>query len=438
MTRKEKVFSTTGFLITLILIFSFVHSEIYKRTIQTDYSVVLNNDTHLNIMFFGSSHMENAISPMLLWKYFGLTSYNFGECGECIPTDFYSMVLATEQSKPDLVVLDVYKIAYELKESQDLFGPQEYCIPFCFNAPLSIEKIQLINTYNPKEYRLQNMFPISNYHYNWNQIANENFWTSKTDCRLGLHIQDEPNPGTVDTSPWNTSIRIPLDNLNSEYLRKFIEYCLDEKINLLLVVLPFYADQEYQAYLNSCQDLANLYGIPFYNMNDPLIMDYNTDFTESFCGHVNSLGSYKTTYILGNYLTSNYTFETNPDVIDTDFWNDTYSDYFNYQLDVLKSQTTLSSYLINLGCMDVSFEVDIYNTYILTNSDWLPFWNALGYENLHCFTASRLLVITYHDSPNEIYSDTDVHIAVYSNEDHDLIDEIFYDIGTGFISPTDD
>ena len=60
----------------------------------------LQDDREYDVLFFGSSHMVNDVFPMVLWKNYGLTSYNLGGHGASIAASYWELRLATQYHKP--------------------------------------------------------------------------------------------------------------------------------------------------------------------------------------------------------------------------------------------------------------------------------------------------------------------------------------------------
>ncbi len=77
--RKNILFClmTVGLICILL---NFLNCLLMRDNSRYSYSEFLASDTEYDVLFFGSSHVYSAISPMQLWKDYGITSYNLG-CG---------------------------------------------------------------------------------------------------------------------------------------------------------------------------------------------------------------------------------------------------------------------------------------------------------------------------------------------------------------------
>lgn len=63
-----------------------------------------------DVIFAGSSHMNNALYPMELWEKYGFTSFNNAQSGEVLPVSYYTCKAAIENYHPKVLVLDVYML----------------------------------------------------------------------------------------------------------------------------------------------------------------------------------------------------------------------------------------------------------------------------------------------------------------------------------------
>ena len=71
------------------------------------YKAFLENKTDYDVLFYGSSHVTNAIFPMQLWHDYGITSYNLAQhdCG--VAVNYYLLELTLKKKTPKVIVLDV-------------------------------------------------------------------------------------------------------------------------------------------------------------------------------------------------------------------------------------------------------------------------------------------------------------------------------------------
>ena len=133
------------FTASLVLAGIFFFARVTKRTdsdFKTDPFFAENTD--VDVLFLGTSHVINGIFPMQLWKDFGITSYNLGGHGITIATSYWILRNAAEYHKPKVTVLDV-----SLAES-------EYLAPSAEWAHDSFDAFPLTKT---KALAVQDLYP---------------------------------------------------------------------------------------------------------------------------------------------------------------------------------------------------------------------------------------------------------------------------------------
>lgn len=64
----------------------------------------------IDVFFMGTSHVLDDITPMELWRDFGVTSYNMGTSSECLGMTEWILKRPAEVHKPKIAVIDVYYI----------------------------------------------------------------------------------------------------------------------------------------------------------------------------------------------------------------------------------------------------------------------------------------------------------------------------------------
>ena len=63
------------------------------------------NSEVYDVLFFGNSHMANAVYPMELWHDYGMVSYNLAGYGNRIPTTYWNVENALTCSDQELIVV---------------------------------------------------------------------------------------------------------------------------------------------------------------------------------------------------------------------------------------------------------------------------------------------------------------------------------------------
>ena len=126
----------------------------------------------------------------------------------------------------------------------------------------------------------------------------------------------------IDVIPYDPDIRQPMDETGEKALREVLEYCQDIGQKAIIVIAPFQYTKEDTADLNTMEDIAKEYGVPFLNAckdQEKIGLDWETDFYNK--SHTNLLGATKYTNYILDFLMENYEF--------TDHRGD--SDYANWE-----------------------------------------------------------------------------------------------------------
>lgn len=432
-SRVKKVLSTILCCLLLLLILFSLSNFMRRKGSYIKNADFYSYEQDFDVLFLGSSHMVMGISPMELWNDYGIVSYNLANYGQRIPVDYWVLKNALDYTKPKLVVLDVALIGYNEKYS-DIHISQMHEV---FDTmPLSANKVSAVYDLLPKGKRMEFLFDFSYYHTRWSEI-DSTFWKevhpstekggnldNSNSYEYASVIEVEP-PKIVDKNAVNMG-----DTIGKRYLRKIIELCKEENIDILLTTLPYVPKEDYQQSLNSVQAIADEYNINYLDfiMEDTFI-NYSTDFYNT--DHLNSSGNRKTTKVLGAYLIDNY------DLVDqrgsdiAEKWKQEYVDYTNYKVEWLKKQTELNAYLMLLADESFSAIVEIDNTNIWEDPTCTYLFENLG-VNMELVTENTdYIVIREGGKYVEVIDDFDEQEStrkISIGEKDFLLDEIEEDV----------
>ena len=137
----------------------------YRELYGTDLS-------DLQVVFLGTSHMEMAVDPMLLYKDNGFLSFNMASSTQTMEGSCYALEEVFRLSNPQYVFFDVGKLFTSSGRSADrmIFENMQWGLP----------KLKLIKNWAllaDEGYRLQRMvsafFPIIEYHDRWDSLTEQ-------------------------------------------------------------------------------------------------------------------------------------------------------------------------------------------------------------------------------------------------------------------------
>lgn len=189
------------------------------------------NEFDDSVAVFGSSRANHHYDSSLLGEELGLPVYNCGRDGNGILLAYcYLLNMVSNGNKPSLVVYDFFP-SFDLYDNNDHQRAVNTISPYFRNPGMK----EVIEDYTPGEYsKLQ----LSTYRYNsrFIQIVSDAFRPRQT-----LVKGYKPLEGTITTDfTEGKKTAEPIDTLKVKYLKKFIELCEDNDIDLVFVTSPAY------------------------------------------------------------------------------------------------------------------------------------------------------------------------------------------------------
>ena len=296
---------------------------------------------NLDVLFLGTSHVYNGISPMRLYEKYGLCTYCLSTGGQPIAGSY--ILLKNSYHKHDIknVFLDVSNLFFE----EDVDGLDGLFVYILDNLPLGLEKYNLIREYTGKSWGDEFpavMFPIIRTHASWQYLKRENFLPPHTyDYSLGFmpvsKIESSPyqweevntsadrlaaeygetietvNGEIIQTNPNYPVYKPRIQNKNLDFLLKIKELCDRHGTNLVLVKVPtmhvpqYYTSAWTNAKSKMVSEIAEEYQLPFLDIieeNESLV-DFTADSVDGG-RHLNVYGAEKCSDYLGEYLIENH------------------------------------------------------------------------------------------------------------------------------------
>lgn len=333
--KYKKIVKAICFAIIFIMLFVTANNVlIYKDNaykVKSFYELPKNS---CDVIFIGSSTMLTAVQPMEIWNKYGITSYNLAQHGQSFPITYYMLQEAIRYQHPKVVVIDVHTIYRNDKDFSI-----EYAHLTLDNVPLSINKIMAVNDVIQDDKRLEFILPITKYHTRWKELTAKEFEKTEdvwrgTYMRGGLKTFDKLATVKEDDVK-------ELNDIGTEYLKKIINTCKEQGIQLILTNMPWVSlegsrpnVQKMQNYVKNIADESN---IPYLNFT--YINDVGIDTKNDFCDyeHLNYKGALKITDYLADYLNENYSLTDYRNDSKYAEWNNDYKKYLEYKTAFLKS-----------------------------------------------------------------------------------------------------
>lgn len=358
---KKRIFILNVVIVICIVFAAIILAFKLNKTFEKEDSRESNYDfiqSSLNsdILFIGTSHMANAVSPMKLWDVDGYASYVLTAAGNGVKRDNAILEIALDYTKPELVVLDTDQYWLEDELNHQVKNYHRFADSF----PISGTKIRTtLALYDDNFVRAELLFPWLVYHNRWDELEENDFYPVPASRSLkGYDYDTNIVKADLPKEPLKEDDMGELGQEGLEEIEKFIQKCKAENIEVLLVTLPYSADNEQRLYGAKISEVASKYRVNYINFNEKeFFVDEKTDFSD--LSHMNVSGAKKMTEFLGTYISENY------DVPDrrtekeySDKWNEDYAAYCELIKQKMHEETELKKIL--LMCNDKEFKTSLY------------------------------------------------------------------------------
>ena len=317
-----------------------------------------------DVLFFGDSHAYSAIYPMELWADYGIAAYNMANYNLTIPTSYWVMRSALLACQPKVVVLDVNQIWEQAKLCRSSGNVHTGLDGF----PLSRVKIEAVFDLmdDPlftdergvcyKDLRSEFIFPFIKYHTRWRELSGRDLNPN--------YNQELGGERKIAVAPPD-AYELTADSADEQgfgfiYLRRFIEYCQNQGICVILTNLPYPCrnNNDEQLYTNAVMYTAEEYGIEYLDfVYMDQIVDYSTDCYDP-ASHLNPSGAWKVTDFIGQHLAEAYDLPDHRGESAYASWDNNYAAYREAKLHSLRKETQAYSFLMLLA--DPSFSTLLY------------------------------------------------------------------------------
>ena len=313
-------------------------------------------ENDFDVLFLGISHMQVAVHPYEMWNDYGFTSFDFGESGNTIDSSYWVLRNALDYTKPKLVVIDI--------RHMDAEEDKTFANYFRYNYdrfPLTKTKIEAALDLMPtKEKALELLVPILQFHNRWNSLKGEDLTTTITErvdhgsYRYGTKKLAVATPELH--SGRHTTASLEGTAYATGYLRRIIELCQAQGIEVLLTEFPYPATKEARMLANGVQAIADEYGVSYLNFleEDKIdVINLYTDMNDSY-SHVNDSGARKVSDYLGAYITTHYDIPDHRTDASYASWDEGYKEYTLYKENRILGQKALDKSLMLLSDKNIS------------------------------------------------------------------------------------
>lgn len=369
----------------------FLTGIVERKSSVFKYQPFFEQEQDFDVLFMGTSHVINGIFPMELWRDYGIVSYNFGGHANTLPTSYWVMKNALDYTSPKLMVIDCLGLG---SNGMKTSGEFSYVHLSLDAFPLSRTKFETAMDLldDPvaekkavegelKDVRARTkmslLWDFSVYHPRWNEISKTSFDSGKSkekgaESRIAISA-----PAEIPYVPPDK--KLEEDTTGVSYLRRMIEECQNQGIEVLLVYLPFPAGKGAQMDAHRVSDIAKEYGVGYLNFLSMGVVDYGIDCYDKD-SHLNPSGARKVTDYLGKYITSHYAMEDRREQEAYKGWHNDYNDYKAFKAENLKKQTALDVYLMLLADKNYDVLIEVRDQAIWKNAYYVSLLENLGID----------------------------------------------------------
>lgn len=337
----KNILRTLVFLALLIAVIASLSLLLERKGSREKIQPFLDRAGQIDVLFLGDSHMYGGIYPMELWQEYGIASYNLASYNNTIPVSYWALRNALEVCRPEVVVMDIDLIWEQIKPSH-MSGDMHTALD---GFPLSRTKVQAIwdlmddplltddagNRF--ADLRWEFLFPFMKYHARWYDVSAQDLhpqYNQELGAEMNIAVA-EPEDYEILYSA------VDEEGYGFEYLRRLIEDCQREGIEVLLVNLPYPCIEE-QHYANAVVYLAEEYGLEYLDfVYMDQIVDYSTDCYDPG-SHLNPSGARKVTDFVGQFLRETYGVQDHRGAAEYASWDADYAAYHAIKLEKLREQ----------------------------------------------------------------------------------------------------
>lgn len=270
--------------------------EYYREKLDTD------------VIFAGSSTVYSGISPIILWRDYGITSFVRSNASQPTWVSYYMIKDAIKRNKPKLVVCDVGFAKYE-----DTYSEEPANRKAIDGMRLSKEKIDCIKaTMGEDEKLLDYIFPIFRFHSRWKELSLDDFkyaFYSEPVSHNGYLVNYESNPMDMRRNMYDYREEPYLGSRGVFYLNEIVDLCKENDIEVLLIKMPGNYENWSDAYDNQImEEICSRSGCGYTNfdrMSDVIGLDYMIHSSDGG-QHLNTPGAEVFSEYLGNVLKEYY------------------------------------------------------------------------------------------------------------------------------------
>lgn len=396
----KAVLKATIFVIIFCVIFSGV-SYLLVRVDNTRYSSIKEfynqPEDSLDAVYIGSSNCFAFWNPLFAWNEYGICVYPYA----CNANPYFSteyIIKETRKTQPDAAFI----VNLNSVSDGELSGMRMHNILSCM--PLSLTKLELTNHLCnvagiEGTDRAEYYIPLIRFH-TFTRISKP-FCEDEKYMGASAYVQHLELSEDISSDYLAPNETVDLLDSVTSSTDSLLNYCNEENLNIVFVVVPQARDNIYQANrLDALAKYVSSKGYTVINLMGIADKEFNMDMTKDYydIGHTNIHGSNKYTNYLSKYLIETYGFEDKRGNEDYSHWDTSYKDYMEI------ASAHILDIEFDYDHRDFDIEEPVFE--VKTKNDsaqitWNPIDNADGYLIYKKSDASP-----YWESIAEVYAES--------------------------------
>lgn len=332
------VIKVTAFL--LIFVIMLIHVVYLQRNISYGRNNVggLSREESIDVICVGGSSTAVYWKPLLAWKEYGMTSYNYATDSFREPLMLGAIREIFAEQNPRLLVLDVRSFTSgigDLNDSENGIRNMTDSMDFNFNRLNTVKDVMdFYGVDSSSDLALSYYFDVIKYHTNTEAFGSSDAWSHiNNDCEAdykGFYFETRAyNEILSEPEGIQTEERSAIESNSEEYLVELLEYLNTKDVDVLFVMGPKIVDLETQKLSNYLGDIITSYGYNFINGNcyyEEMGLDFSKDFYNG--GHLNAYGADKYTSFIADFIKDYYNIEDHSrDKLYYEKWNECYNSF---------------------------------------------------------------------------------------------------------------
>lgn len=257
--------------------------------------------TSHDVIFLGDCEVYENVSPVVLWREYGITSYIRGSAQQLIPQSYYLLEDVLRHETPMAVVLSVSAMQqYE----QDNETYNRMTLDGMKWSPSKIASIQA--TMMEDEHMIEYVFPLLRFHSRWKELEADDFryfLRKRKVSHSGYYMRADVRPaGEFPAERRRSSYEF--DDRAWEYLEKIRILCEEKGIDLILMKAPSLYPAWHEPWDQQIREYAGEKDLMYINCieeSPDIGIDFSTDTYDGGL-HMNVYGAEKMSRYFGKIL----------------------------------------------------------------------------------------------------------------------------------------